>query len=118
MVAAVSQLAPAVTDEARLEALEHMLGVMCEYLTGLVEDTLDGAALQSREARLQLEAFEERRDRALDTLNNEQTGPLPVKIGKLEHLVEALECSWVYFRSLAESAGIFEASAGRPVRVG
>ena len=117
MVAAVPQLDPAVTDQARLEALEHMLGVMCEYLTGLVEDTLEGEALQSREARLQVEAFEERRDRALGALNDEQYGPLPVKIGKLERLIEALECSWVYFRGLAEFAGIFEGSADRPVCV-
>lgn len=117
MVAAVSQHDPEVADQARLEALEHMLGVMCEYLTGLVEDTREGGALDTREARLQLEAFEERRARALETLSDTQYGPLPVKIGKLERLVEALECSWVYFKGLAESAGIFEQSSGRAVCV-
>ncbi|NNC65274.1 MAG: hypothetical protein HKN84_10860 [Gammaproteobacteria bacterium] len=117
MVAAVRQQDSEVTDQARLEALEHMLGVMCEYLTGLVEDTREGGALESREARLQLEAFEERRDRALETLNDTQYGPLPVRIGKLERLCEALECSWVYFKGLAEAAGIFEESSGGVVCV-
>ena len=74
MVAAVPQQHPDVTEQAQLEALEQMLGVMCEYLTGLVEDTLEGGALESREARLQLEAFEERRDRALEALNGAQYG--------------------------------------------
>lgn len=114
MVAAVSQHDNEVTDQDRLEALEHMLGVMCEYLTGLVEDTREVGAIASREAQLQLEAFEERRHRALVTLDEKQHGPLPVKIGKLERLVEALECSWVYFKGLAETAGIFETSSARP----
>ena len=114
MVAAVSEHDTEVTDQDRLEALEHMLGVMCEYLTGLVEDMREVGAIASREARLQLEAFEERRNRALVALDETQHGPLPVTIGKLERLVEALECSWVYFRGLAESTGIFEAPTARP----
>ncbi len=117
MVAAVTQQDPDVTDHARREALEHMLRVMCEYLTGLVEETLRGSALESREARLQLQAFEERRERALKCLAETHSGPLSIQIGKLERLVEALECSWVYFKGLAESAGIFQASTKRPVCV-
>jgi hypothetical protein len=117
MVAAVRQQDPETIEQARLEALEQMLGVMCEYLTGLVEEMSEGGALESREARLQLEAFEERRDRALEALNDPQYGPLSVKLGKLERLIEALECSWVYFKGQAESAGIFEESSDRTVCV-
>jgi len=117
MVAVIRQQDPEITEQDRLEALEQMLGVMCEYLTKLVEETLEREALESREARFQLEAFEERRNRALRFLNDEQYGPLPVKIGNLHRLVEALECSWVYFNGLAETAEIFEDSSDWTVRV-
>ena len=111
MVAVVHQQEPEATEQARLEALERMLGVMCDYLTELVEDRLEREALDSREARFQLEAFEERRNRALRFLAEEQPGPLAVKLGNLERLVEALECSWIYFDDLAEAAGIFADSS-------
>lgn len=116
-MAASRQQDSEITEQDRLEALEQMLGVMCAYLTKLVEQTIEREALESREARFQLEAFEERRNRALRFLDNEQYGPLPVKIGNLHRLVEALECSWVYFNGLAETAGIFEDSSDWTVSV-
>ena len=106
MVAVTEQQETELAQLAQLESLERMLGEMCERLTEIVEETLESDKLESREARLQLAAFEERRDRALKTLDGEQCGPLPVKIGKLERLVEALECSWVYFSGLVGSPRI------------
>ena len=100
MLAATEEQQPELTELEQLESLQRMLVEMCERLTDIVEETLDDDGLASRETQLQLEAFEERRDRVLKTLDAEQYGPLPVKIGKLEKLVEALECSWVYFNGL------------------
>lgn len=111
MVAAHRQQHPEITEQDRLETLERMLGDLCQRLTELVDETLESESLESREARFQLEAFEERRNRALTSLDGKPRGPLPVKIGKLERLMEALECSWAYFSGLAESAGIAKESS-------
>ena len=108
MVAFTRQPNSEIVEQAQVRALEGMLGVLCEYLSGLVDRSLPREELETREARFQLEAFEERRRRALEYLDAGQDGPLVVKIGNLERLVEALECSWVYFNGLAETAGIFE----------
>ena len=112
MLAADRQQNPETTEQDRLETLERMLSEICERLTELVDEALDSESLESREARFQLEAFEERRKRALTSLDVRPRGALPVKIGKLERLMEALECSWDYFSGLAESAGITKDSSG------
>ncbi len=111
MLAADRQQNPEITEQDRLETLERMLGEMCARLTELIDEALDSESLESREARFQLEAFEERRSRALTSLDAKPRGPLPVKIGKLERLMEALECSWDYFSGLAKSGGITEDSS-------
>jgi len=111
MVVVTQQQDSELTECAQLEALERMLGALCDYLTDLVDEKLKREDLESREARFQLEAFEERRNRALKYLQNQRGEPLQVRIGNLRRLVEALECSWLYFNGLAEAAGIFEDSS-------
>jgi len=111
MVAVTRHQDSEITEQAQLEALERMLGALCEYLTDLVDGKLVREDLESREARFQQEAFEERRNRALEFLKDQQGEPLQVRIGNLQRLVDALECSWVYFNGLAEAAGIFEDSS-------
>ena len=115
MVASSCEREPKITEQAELEWLERTLVEMCEHLAELVEKALERGAVESRETRLQLEAFEERRDRATEVLTDTQDGPLPVKIGNLERIVEALECSWAYFSSLAEAASFNDDSTVRIV---
>ncbi len=99
------------SELAQLETLETMLIEMCARLTEIVEATFEDDTVEARETRLQLEAFEERRSRALRSLGDERHGPLPIRIGRLKRLVEALECSWDYFSGVADSARIAEASS-------
>ncbi len=117
MNALVRDQEPEVTEQARLEALERVLNEMCAHLTELVEKTLEIDALDSRETRLQREAFEERRDRAREILTDTRDRPLPVKIGNLERIVEALECSSAYFSRRAEVTGVREDLSDRIVGV-
>ena len=84
-------------EQSRLEALERMLEALCDEATRLADEFRSPTHARSRETELQLMALDERRDRALECLRERDREPRPFRIGRLEKLVEALDCSWTYF---------------------
>lgn len=85
-------------DEQReVEALEHVVRALCEHVARLVDAARFDERLGTREAHLQVAAFEERRRRALRALETDTREPCSIRIGNLEKLVDALDCSRLYF---------------------
>jgi hypothetical protein len=101
-MAARVQLDPLDTEAtARLElqALEKMIGALCQDTERLAREARSRGELGSREAEFQLEAFEERRTQAARVLNDAVREPHDIRVSRLEKIVEALDCSRSYFRA-------------------
>ena len=86
-------------EQARLEALERMLAALCDETRRLAHEAHSPDRPLSRETELQLMALDERREQALACLRARGPEPRQFRIGRLERLVEALDCSWAYFRN-------------------
>ena len=108
MVSVVHQHESETTQTREVEALERTLEKLCAYLNDLIATTALGNGPTSREALLQREAFVERRNRALQALSEDRGEPLPLRIGNLAKLREALELSRAYF---SQGAGSYETRA-------
>jgi len=89
------------TGWLELRALEKMIGALCAHTESLAHAARSSGKLASREARLQLEAFTERRAKARELLAAQTTESLEIRLARLEQLVEALDCSRSYFRGEA-----------------
>lgn len=90
-----------ITAHLEARALEKMIAALCRDTERLANEASGRGELESREARLQLEAFAERRAEALERLQDAREEPAQMRIGRLEKLVEALDCSRSYFRGAA-----------------
>ena len=101
------------SEQLRLHALEKKLRALCDHVVRLVDDARGHESLAAREASLQLEAFAERRSKALEYLNVEHREPCCIQLGNLEKLLEALECSRKFFAAKAPSRIGNEISADR-----
>lgn len=88
---------PEVTERLELRALERMVRALCEYIELRAREARSHGELDSREAELQLEAFAERRSKALETLRGGVSEPAETRIARLERAIEALDCSRSYF---------------------
>ena len=84
-------------EQTRLEALERMLAALCDKTRRLAHEARSRKRPPTRETELQLVALDERRDQALACLRAGSSEPRQLRIGRLEKLVEALDCSWSYF---------------------
>src|SRR5690606_30462566 len=91
---------PDTTAHLELRALEKMIRALCRHGELLVRGARARGALESREGEFQLRAFEERRSEAGRLLDDAGTEPRSMRIGRLERLAEALECSRDYFKKL------------------
>jgi hypothetical protein len=98
MAAALEQHADD-TEERELRALERVLETLCADTTLLTDNLRTEAARPSRETELQLMAFEERLAQAANCLRHARDEAAEFRIGRLERLIEALECSRRYFSS-------------------
>jgi hypothetical protein len=85
--------------EAR--ALERMARVLCEHSRQLLAAARARGALSSREARFQVEVFDERCAQAGKLLQAVDAPAQESRIARLEQLVSALECSRGYFKRIA-----------------
>lgn len=106
-MAAQLQLDPLDTEAtARLElqALEKMIGALCEDTERLAREARSRGELGSREAEFQLQAFEERRTQAARVLTDCVPEPHDIRVSRLEKLIDALDCSRTYFRTGAPAA--------------
>ncbi len=93
---------PAVVAELEMNALEKMARVLCEHSSQLLSDVRARGALDSREASFQVEVFAERCAQAGELLKVADAPVKETRIARLEKLVNALECSRGYFKSLRE----------------
>lgn len=104
MTARLDPRDPDATRRMELRALEKMVRALCRHTEQLCREAEARGELDSREAELQLEAFAERRAEAAQQLLEAGNGEShPIRIARLEKLVEALECSRSYFREPTES---------------
>lgn len=101
MTARLDPRDPDATRRMELRALEKMIRALCRHTEQLSREAEARGRLESREAELQLEAFAERRADAAQLLEAGASEPHPIRIARLEKLVEALECSRAYFRGAA-----------------
>lgn len=92
------------TRRLELRALKKMTVALCEHTEQLAAAACARGAVEAREARLQLQVFSERRNEAADLLARVSNEPDAIRIARFEKLVEALECSRVYFKRLADEA--------------
>jgi hypothetical protein len=90
---------------ARLEAhaLERMAHALCEHARQLQAAARERGALNSREARFQVEVFAEREAQADALLRAVDAPAQESRIARLEKLISALECSRGYFLGLQEA---------------
>lgn len=93
-------------------AFERMLTVLCEHIALLIRESRRLGRLDSKEASLQLEAFEERRARALAVVTASREEPWELRIHRCEQQLEALECSRSYFASAVRATS--SSPAGEP----
>jgi hypothetical protein len=91
---------PLVLARLEAQALERMARASCEHSRQLLAAARARGALTSREARLQLEVFDERCAQAGELLKAADSPAHEARIARLEKLVSALECSRGYFRGL------------------
>ena len=87
------------TERLELRALERMIAALCDHIDRVTCEARSRGALCSREADFQLQVFEERREQARETIEASANEPYRTRVGRLEHLVEALDCSRDYFRA-------------------
>jgi hypothetical protein len=97
---------------AQLEALERMLAVLCDEVVRLADAFRSVDPPRTREAELQLIALDERRAQALECLREREREPRQFRIGRLERLIEALNCSWTYFSARLNNATVRAAREG------
>ncbi|MEJ2603403.1 MAG: hypothetical protein P8172_08920 [Gammaproteobacteria bacterium] len=93
--------------DSEVYALETMIAARCEQIDRYVREALPPGDDRSRETDFQLMAFEERRTMALNALHDAGREPLDIRVGRLERLRRALDCSWEFFRraGIASPAG-------------
>jgi len=85
-----------------LRALEKMAAALCRHAELLWREASEAGRPITREAALHRQAFEERRREAMRLTKACADEPSPLRIAKLERLIEALEVSRDYFKALAE----------------
>lgn len=85
--------------EAELLAMEKVVRLLLQNIRQMMRTAGTAVALQSREGRLQLEVFEERRVQAMQLLDS-PTGHAESRMAKLARLIEALQFSRAYFRQV------------------
>jgi hypothetical protein len=99
MAAVIDRYDRETTGRLELRALEKMIGALCAHIETLADAARCRGRLGSREARLQLEAFLERREKARAALASATSESFDVRLARLEQLVEALDCSRSFFRA-------------------
>jgi hypothetical protein len=117
MAAVFEQEPPTAAEQLQLLAVEQMLRALCEQVYRLIDVARSNRRLDSREASLQLQAFEERRFKALEFLDSDRYEPCSTRIGNLEKLVEALDCSRAYFNGPSDEEDCTDTSQTWSVRV-
>lgn len=105
------------SEQDELAAHEQLVRALCEQVGRLIEAARSDDRLGTREARLQLAAFAERRQRALGVLDAPSDEPSWIRIGHLEKVVEALECSRVFFAAPADAEPVRESASSWSVRI-
>ncbi|SRR5690606_26509152 len=95
---------PDTTDGLALRALEKKLAAICRHTELLCREAEAAGELDTREAKLQRLAFEERRRDAMRIVRAGPAEPNWTRIERLERLVEALEASRAYFKSRLDAA--------------
>jgi hypothetical protein len=99
------------TAALELRALEKLIRARCEQIQGLANEAGARGGLHSRESELQLEAFRERSEKALQALETVSSESREIRIARLEDLAQALECSGDFFRAAIGSNAPAEAGA-------
>jgi len=89
--------------DLELRALEKMTAALCRHIELLLRSATESGAL-GREAELHRQAFEERRKEAMRLVKTPGSEPIATRIARLERLIEALEVSRTYFKSLVGGA--------------
>ena len=92
---------PQTSDHLEVRALEKMAAALCRHVELLWREARAAGNSATREAELHWQAFEERRDEAMRVARAGGGEPSPTRIAKLERLVEALEVSRDYFKTLS-----------------
>jgi hypothetical protein len=117
-MAPISEPESADTTELReLDASAQRLRTLCEQVSRLIDGARSDDRLAAREARFQIAAFEERRQRALSLLDTRSREPYSIRLGNLEKIAEAVECSRAYFSAFAGAEPACEPASSWPVRV-
>lgn len=91
------------TADLELRALEKMTAALCRHIELLWLNAARSGGLD-REAELHRQAFEERRKEAMRLVKTPGSEPIATRIARLERLIEALEVSRTYFKSLVGGA--------------
>ena len=117
MVAIIEPQPADTTEQRELEALARLIGALCEQVGRLIDGARSDDRLGAREARFQIAVFEERRQRALGVLDTPSREPCSIRIGNLEKMVEALECSRAYFSACTGAEPVSESASSWSVRV-
>jgi hypothetical protein len=92
---------PQAADLIEVRALEKMAAALCRHVELLWREAGAAGKPASREAELHRQAFEERRNEAMRLTRAGPSEPSSTRIAKLERLVEALEVSRAYFKTLS-----------------
>lgn len=90
------------TAELELRALEKMAAALCRHCELLWREAATGGEPPTREAQLHWLAFEERRKEAMRLKRTPSAETSVSLIARLERLVEALEVSREYFKTLVD----------------
>lgn len=91
----------ATATHLELRALEKMAAALCRHAELLWREASEAGRPITREAALHRQAFEERRREAMRLTKSGSEQSSPLRIAKLERLIEALEVSRDYFKTLA-----------------
>ena len=105
------------SDQLQRRALEQMLESLVTHVVRLIDSAETTDQLATREAALQLEAFDERRRQAMSYLASERNEPDWLRVGNLERHVEALQCSREFFGRLTAVTAASEPMEGWSVLV-
>lgn len=90
------------TAELELRALEKMAAALCRHCELLWRKAAADRGPPSREAELHWAAFEERRKEAMRLRRTPTGEPSVLMVARLERLIEALEVSRDYFKTLVD----------------
>lgn len=91
---------PSTAADLELRALEKMAAALCRHAELLWRQARASGIPLTREAELHRQAFEERREEAMRLSKSPPDEPSSTRIARLERLIEALEVSRAYFKSL------------------